>query len=203
MASSNPDDITREEILRAGLRLYRKYGPNRVTMDEVAIALGRSRTSLYYYFKNRDEFFLAVLDMIVDDVMKEIRQVVAGVGTLYEKIYAFCFAKIKTSEDWRHVFTVMWTAMNTEEKNKHTKTMGVLHQKLMHKEGLILKEILTDAINQTEIRRISSADQDMLAFILSSSIRGLRNEIFDRNAPHDIKSAMHLLSSIIAVWAKG
>jgi AcrR family transcriptional regulator len=199
--TTNSDDIIREEILRAGLRLYRKYGPQKVTMDEVANALGRSRTSLYYYYKNREEFFLAVLDLIVDDVMADIRQAVSQVDNIYEKFNAFCLAKIKTSKDWRNVFNIIYPNMNADEKNKHVKTGTILHQKLMHKEGIVVKEILSEAVNKKEIRVISSTDQDMLGFILSSAIRGLRNEIFDANAPYDIKDALRLLSEIIARWA--
>lgn len=88
-AQIHPDDITQEEILRAALRLYQKFGPTKVTMDDVATASGRSRTSLYYYYKNRDEIFQAVVEKIADEMAVEIRQAVAAAVTLPDKIYAF------------------------------------------------------------------------------------------------------------------
>jgi len=198
--TAKPDDSIQEDILRAAIGLYRKYGPARVTMDEVANATGRSRTSLYYYYKNREEIFQAVLDTIVDDVIKEIRRDVNNAGTIQEKISAFCFAKITTTGTWRHVFKAMWASMNAEEKTKHTKIMELLHSKLVYNEGLIIKEILSESINKKEIRSITPAEQDMLGFILSSSIRGLRNEIYDKNDPHDMKDALRLLSAVISNW---
>jgi len=39
-------------------------------MDDVAKATGRSRTSIYYYFKNRDEMFRAAVDAIVVEMAK-------------------------------------------------------------------------------------------------------------------------------------
>jgi AcrR family transcriptional regulator len=204
MQTSNPvkEDIIQQQILRAAIRLYRKFGPAKVTMDEVAHATGRSRTSLYYYYKNREEIFQAVLDTIVDDVIMEIRRDVDNAGTIHEKINALCLAKIKTSDNWRNVFKAMWASMNAEEKTKHTKIMGSLHSKLVYNEGLIIQEILTDSINKKEIRPITHAEQDMLGFILSSSIRGLRNEIYEKNDPHDLKDALRLLADIITKWAK-
>jgi len=195
------DEIVQQEILRVALRLYRKFGPHKVTMDDVANATGRSRTSLYYYYKSRDEIFQAVLDTIVNDVAEQIRRAAADAGTLNDKLYAFCLTKIKTTEDWKSILNV-WTSMETDEKLKHAKTkeMDALHKKLIHQESIILNEILSSAINQKEIRAISAAEQDTLIFIISSSIRGIRREIYDMNDPHDIKTAVRLLSDMISSW---
>ncbi|MGN6181174.1 MAG: TetR/AcrR family transcriptional regulator [Mucilaginibacter sp.] len=201
MTISKADDIVQQEILQAGLRLYRKYGPDKVTMDEVANATGRSRTSLYYYYKNRDELFQAVLDGIADSVIKEIRQAVLGAENVHDKIHAFCTAKIKTSNAWRNVFNTMQAAMDAEERIKHNRIKGILHKKLIHNEGIIIKEILSEAMNKNEIRAVSSSEQDMLAFVLSSSVRGLKSEIYDKNDPHDMGEALLLLTDIVTRWA--
>jgi AcrR family transcriptional regulator len=200
MTVSKPDDIVQQEIIQAGLRLYRKYGPDKVTMDEVANATGRSRTSLYYYYKNRDELFQAVIDGIADDVIKDIRRAVGEAETVHDKIHAFCAAKIRTSEAWRNVFNTLWMNMNAEERTKHTRMKGALHQRLMHNEGIIIKEVLAKAMNKKEIMPVDSMEQDMLAFILCSSIRGIKSEIHDKNDPHNMEDALSLLSDIMAKW---
>jgi AcrR family transcriptional regulator len=188
--SAHPDDIAQEEILRAALLLYQKFGPNKVTMDDVANASGRSRTSLYYYYKNRDEIFLAVLDTIVNDIAKEIRQAVANVGSLEDKIYAFCITKLKTSEDWKSILTVI------------VKSMETLHKKLIHAESVILNEILTEAVRRKEMRELPPGEQDMLVFLISTSIRGLRREILELNDPHDLKAALRLQTDILVKWLR-
>jgi len=202
MAATVNDDIVQEEILRAAIKLYRKFGPNKVTMDDVANATGRSRTSLYYYYKNRDEIFQAVLDTIVNDVATEIRSAVAATTDIDGKLYAFCITKLKTSDDWKSVFNAMWASMDSDEKTKHTKAMDTLHKKLIHKESILLNEILTDALKRKGIRSITAAEQDMLAFLVSSGIRGLRREIYDHHDPHDLQAAVRLLTDMIAKWLK-
>lgn len=200
MTVSKPDDIVQQEIIQAGLRLYRKYGPDKVTMDEVANATGRSRTSLYYYYKNREELFQAVVDGIADDVIKKIKFAVSKAGTFHDKIHAFCSAKIKTSNAWRNVFNTLWINMDVEERTKHTRMKGTLHKRLMHNEEIIIKEILAEAMNKKEIRPVESKEQDMLAFILCSSIRGIKSEIHDKNDPHSMEEALSLLSAVVAKW---
>jgi AcrR family transcriptional regulator len=196
---TNQDDITHQEILQAALRLYRKSGPTNVTMDNVAKATGRSRSSLYYYFKNRDEIFQAVLDRIAEDVAAGISLAVAAAENLNDKIYAFCSTKIKTSQEWKRVFGAMDQSMDADEKSKHTKIMDALHKKLIYLERGILLEAMV-AGGRQPARIPNNAELDMLAFIISSGIRGIRREIYDHNDPHDAKAAAQLLSAMVTKW---
>jgi len=193
------DDIIHEEILQAALRLYRKSGPTKVTMDNLAKATGRSRSSLYYYFKNRDEIFQAVLERIAEDVAAEIRLSVAAAANLNDKIFAYCLAKIRTTQEWKYVFNAMHQLMDADEISKHTKLMDALHKKLIYLERGILAEAFLAAGQQTA-RIPGNDEQDMLAFIISSAVRGIRREVYDHNDPHDAKVAAHLLSGMVTKW---
>lgn len=195
---SNQDDIIHQEILQAALRLYRKSGPSNVTMDNVAKATGRSRSSLYYYFKNRDEIFQAVLNRIAEDVADEIRIAVAAASSLNKKIYAFCLTKIKTSEEWKRVFRAIDKLMDADEKSTHTKAIDALHKKLIYMERGILIEAMSEVL--PPVRTLNNAELDVLAFIISSGVRGIRREIYDHNDPHDAKAAAILLSDMITKW---
>jgi len=202
LTQANTDELVQEEILRAALRLYQKLGPDKVTMDDLAKATGRSRTSLYYYYKNRDEIFLAVLDTLARDVATEIRRVVSNVTKISDKIYAFCMAKLKTSQDWKPVLNAMWASVDAGDPLKHSIRWDALHKKLVYQEAMILNEILAATAHQRGFRTLSAGEQDTLAFIISSGIRGLRREIYDQNDPHDIKEAVQLLTDMIVKWLK-
>jgi len=199
---SSQDDIIQQEILGAAIRLYQKFGPNGFTMDDLAAAAGRSRTSLYYYYKNRDEIYQAVMDKIARDIAAEIRQAVAMAESLRDRIFAFCSAKLKSSEDWKKVFRAMITSMDAEEQSKHANMMYSWHKKLIHHESMILNEILADAMRRKEIRAISPADQDQLVFLIYSGIRGFRREILELDDPHDMKTTLSLLTDLVVTWLK-
>jgi len=205
MSSPSPasqDDIIQQEILQAAIRLYQKFGPNGFTMDDLANSTGRSRTSLYYYYKNRDEIYQAVMDKIARDMAADIRKEVAATETLRDKIYAFCDTKLKASEQWKKVFSAMMASMDEEEQSKHAKVMYSWHKKLIHHESMILNEILADATRRKEIRAIPPGDQDTLVFLIYSGIRGFRREIFELDDPHDMKAALRLLTDIVVKWLK-
>lgn len=201
-AALNSDEIAQEEILQAALRLYQKFGPGKVTMDDIATASGRGRTSLYYYYKNRDEIYQAVMDKVAGEMAIEMRRAVRAVEKLEDKIYAFCYTKIKTSENWKNVLDTIWTAMTVEEQSRHAKGMFGLHNKLLYHEGVILNEVLIDAARASEMRAINATDQDMLVFFISSGLRGLRREIVELNDPHDMNAALRLLTEMVVKWLK-
>ena len=201
-APASQDDIIQQEILKAAIRLYQKFGPNGFTMDDLAAAAGRSRTSLYYYYKNRDEIYQAVMDKIARDIAAGIRQAVTAAETLRDKIYAFCDTKLKTSEEWKKVFSAMMATMDAEEQSNHAKVMYSWHKRLIHYESVILNEILAGATRRKEMQAISPGDQDTLVFLIYSGIRGVRREIFELNDPHDLKAALQLLTDMVVKWLK-
>jgi hypothetical protein len=92
--------------------------------------------------------------------------------------------------------------MSVEEQSRHARVMAVLHNRLIFHESIILNEILADAARRKEMRAISPGDQDMLVFLISSGIRGLRREIFELNDPHDMKAALRLMTDMVVKWLR-
>jgi len=54
--STIKEDIIQEQILQAAKQLFSVHGLHKVTMDDVAKAIGKGRSSLYYYYKSKDEY---------------------------------------------------------------------------------------------------------------------------------------------------
>lgn len=197
--STLPPQDDQAEILQAVLRLYRQFGPDKVAMDDIAKATGRSRTALYYYFKNRDEVFRAAIDAIVLDIAKELRKAVADVQPLEEKVFTFCVAKLRISREWKLILNSMWANMDLKERTGHLKTTEGLHRKLVYQEGLVLREILATA---TGVRVLSAEEIDNWVFVITSGIRGIRNELPDQNLTQAVKASIRVLSDMATMWLK-
>src|SRR5258707_3193123 len=52
---------TRDEILRAGLKVFADKGFRAATMEDIALELDATKGLLYYHFKTKDEILKAVL----------------------------------------------------------------------------------------------------------------------------------------------
>jgi len=51
----------REEILRAGSECFARFGFDKTTLDDIGQVAGLNKASLYYYFKNKEDIFIAVV----------------------------------------------------------------------------------------------------------------------------------------------
>lgn len=56
------NDSRRKEILEKSTECFIKFGFNKTTLDEIGDAIGFNKAALYYYFKNKEELFIQVVN---------------------------------------------------------------------------------------------------------------------------------------------
>ena len=49
----------KEQILQGAQKLFQSKGLGSITMEEVAQSIGKGKSSLYYYFKSKEDLFMA------------------------------------------------------------------------------------------------------------------------------------------------
>ncbi|MFA6245379.1 MAG: TetR/AcrR family transcriptional regulator [Mucilaginibacter sp.] len=194
------NDILPEQILQAALQLYLKHGLKKVTMDDVSKVIGKSRSAIYYYYKNRDEIFDAVMEMLIRDIMDEIKLAVAKGGSTEEKLKIFCLAKVKLSEEKSGVFAAMEAGMNVDERSRHATTLTAVHKKLMKAESDLLAAVFAAGVEKGEVKRVKPNDLERVIFILLSSIRGIRREMKQDNDFSELKPTVDTLTAMAMHW---
>ena len=55
-------DKFREKIVLCASKIFSRYGFKKTTMEEIARALNKGKSSIYYYFSSKEEIFEAVID---------------------------------------------------------------------------------------------------------------------------------------------
>src|SRR5277367_2209415 len=108
------DDLFQEQVIKAAQQLFRQYGLQKVTMDDVARAIGKGRSSLYYYYKSKDEIFDAVMDIDIADMLAAITHAVAAAPGVEQKIKAFCVAKLNVLHQKRAFYNVLDMGMDAD-----------------------------------------------------------------------------------------
>ena len=73
-------DFAREQLLDAAWRCYQQYGVGKTTVEHVAREAKVSRTTVYRYFRNRNEVLNSVLLREVDVLVALLDERVAGAG---------------------------------------------------------------------------------------------------------------------------
>jgi AcrR family transcriptional regulator len=76
-----------EEILDAALRVFARRGLHKTNLEEVAKEAGISKGTIYLYFKNKEELFVAAAHRVVpspDEIYRERRTIPASHPSLYQ-----------------------------------------------------------------------------------------------------------------------
>ena len=164
------EDIIQQQILQAAQQLFQKHGYQKVTMDDVAKAIGKGRSSLYYYYKNKDEVFDAVMDAEISDIFAEISRMVAQATTVEQKLRAFGITKTKVSRKRKSFFEALETGMNPDEMSQYVQKKQAVQKKIRKEDAALLNQVLAQV-------NIDPKEKETLIFVFMSSLRGLKREM--------------------------
>lgn len=67
---------TKEKILTVASRIFGKYGFQKTTVDEIARTAHKAKGSVYYYFKSKEDLFLAVVQQEINVLKSGLTRVI-------------------------------------------------------------------------------------------------------------------------------
>jgi len=191
------DDLIQEQILQAAQQLFQQYGLHKVTMDEVAKAIGKGRSSLYYYYKSKDEIFDAVMDAEMKEILTEIAQAVDQAPDMEQKINAYCTTRLKITQKRRMFYNIIENGMNADELSDYRKLRNTRHQRFRQLEIPLLRGILNFGIAKGQIRAMGQKEQDALIFVLLSTLQGFKREMLLKKSFHSIDPGITMLTNLV------
>jgi AcrR family transcriptional regulator len=191
------DDVIQQQILEAARRLFHVFGLHKVTMDDVAKAVWKGRSSIYYYYKSRDEIFDAVVNIDIHEMLAVITANVKKAKTVEEQIYAFFISKLEILRGRQSFYNKLDMGMDADAISRLNKSKVIHHKLIMKLEGELLHNILTGGIKRGELKPISKKEKEMLIFVLLSSLHGLKREVAMENKFDDIKPIVQTLSRMV------
>jgi AcrR family transcriptional regulator len=92
MTESNAAMARRDDIVRAAIGVFLRYGYARTTMHDIAQAAGLTRPTLYLTFADKERIFTSVVEKMIDDKLTEIRGGLQRQKTLETKLRFACNA---------------------------------------------------------------------------------------------------------------
>jgi len=69
-------ELKRKSIIQEAKNCFARFGYEKTTLDDIGKRVGMNKSSLYYYFKNKEEIYTEVVvqeaDLIITDLQKEM-----------------------------------------------------------------------------------------------------------------------------------
>src|SRR6202012_3254338 len=96
ITAPDQQDVKKEKILEAAHHRFLHFGYSKTTMNEIAGDLSMSKALLYYYFPDKSQLYVAVMQRVADEYLNQLK---GKVNTFSELKEAFIF-QIDTQHDF-------------------------------------------------------------------------------------------------------
>lgn len=171
------EEILREKILAGAAKLFQKFGLEKTTIEDIAREAGKGKSTLYYYFKSKEDIFDAIIKEENQKFFSVLQQAVSEATTGMDKLTVFCKARLENLKYWTNLYNVM--VQEGIEALRTGRGGPSARHRIQHdnKETSILKSILQYGIVTGEFRVFSESELDMIAFVFMSSMHGMEMDL--------------------------
>jgi AcrR family transcriptional regulator len=162
--------VKRDSIIIAASGVFRKYGYRKTTMDDIAMAMGKGKSSIYYYFRNKDEIFIGVLEMEVNLLKKQLKEAVKQKKGYRDKLRAYIITRMVGFEGMINFYNAV--------KNEYLSQFEFMEQirsKYDQEEIAIVKGILDGGVEKGDFL---IDDTDLASVALVTSMKGFEIPLF-------------------------
>ncbi len=90
---------TRVLLVDVARQLFAQYGKSNVTMNDIAVASNKGRRTLYTYFRNKDEVYLAVIENELDHLIERLQVVMDKNLSPEKKLEEYIFVRFKAIKE--------------------------------------------------------------------------------------------------------
>lgn len=86
---------TRQKLVDVARQLFAKKGLDDTTMNDIAVASGKGRRTLYTYFKNKEEIYYAVIEAEMERLTESMKDVASHDMHPVEKIVEIIYTHLR------------------------------------------------------------------------------------------------------------
>jgi len=168
---------TKQMILDAGIRIFAEQGYYHTSMEEIAKAANVTRGAVYWHFKSKEDFILAMADSIYNETSELIKLYFSRGTTLGDKL----------SETIKNIG--YWYLEDEQICQKR----NALHSVMIGKSQSLMDKVFHNIFPSEEF----PTDHDFIAFIIRGIQETLHIRLSDKENDREIRDGFLLLISFV------
>jgi len=188
------NDELRAEIVGSAKRLFQQYGYKKTTVSDIAKAMGKVKSAIYYYFPDKESLLRAVIDEEIGKLIRSINDAVQKASTPEEKLRVYAFIR---SLEIRRLSTE-YTRFQAEYDQLFP-LVKEIHERYDHFERDTLKGILEVGM---ELGHFNKTDSAMLADAILLWLKGLEAQLSSFGSEEALKEAVEHLVNVLLFGIK-
>jgi AcrR family transcriptional regulator len=157
----------KEQIVRATVECITKHGYHNFSMQDVARTAGVSKGIIHYYFLNKDELMMCVLDKVAGDIERVLGEEMSSITDPWRRMEIFidvCFDIVRNTKEYYQVNMDFWTQIN--QKDEIRKVIAVHYAKFR----VAAAAVIQDGVDKGAFKKV---DSNAYASIVIAVVDGL------------------------------
>ncbi|NHZ85464.1 MAG: TetR family transcriptional regulator [Planctomycetia bacterium] len=182
-------DIKKETILAVAEKFFARFGIRKTTMDEIAKMARIGKSTLYYYFKSKEDIFAEVIHKEARILKRKLRENISMVSTPQEKLVAYVLTRMKHLKELSNYYSTL-----TDEYLVHYSFVERTRKDFTKYEIDMLKTILFEGIEKG-VFQVDEVDVAAQAIVIT--MKGLEYPLIVQEDAKDMENTIHKMLNIL------
>lgn len=100
----------KEKIVLVSSEIFSQYGFKKTTMEEIAVALRKGKSSIYYYFKSKEEIFEAVIDKEAQMLKNELSAAIKNTNDPETRLRNYVKVRMESFEKLSNYYNAIFNS---------------------------------------------------------------------------------------------
>lgn len=182
-------DEIRTNIVDVASKIFTRFGFRKTTMEEIAMASKKGKSTIYYYFRSKEDIFKATVEKEAEELKNDLSKAINDIDDPIEKLRTFLlFRREKLS-----TLTNYYAALKSSHLD-HLEFIKKMRNDYDKNEIKILKSILQTGIEQGKFR---VEEPELAALAIATAMKGLEIPLFIRKEHGNIEDRLDSLINFL------
>jgi len=182
-------DEYRTKIILTASRIFSLYGFRKTTMEELSKALNKGKSSIYYYFRSKEDIFEAVVLFEANLLRTQLTTAIKEVDSPPDKLRNYIFVRMRAFEKLSNYYNAVF------DKNlDHYEFIEKIRARY-DREELAMLRLLVYVGKSRGVFEIE--DSEYTAMAIQTMLKGLEVPLFWHKREIDINSRLEAILHLI------
>jgi AcrR family transcriptional regulator len=183
------DDI-RLKLIDEARHIFARFGYNKATIDDIAKAAGKGKSTFYYYFASKDEIFKAVIEKEAGLLRAKLIESISNDKSPVDKVKNYILTRLESFKE----LVNFYNAIRAEGLGALS-VFEEIREKYDKEQSNIIKMILLESISKNEYR---IEDIELVTDAMAVILKGLEYHImFKIDGVQFIKSRIDRIIDLV------
>ncbi len=182
-------DEVKETIVNVARHIFTRFGFKKTTMDEIAVASRKGKSSIYYYFSSKEEIFQAVVEKEATILKEELHKLNQETDSPALKLKMHVLTRMRTMEKLSNFYCAI-----KDDYLSHLDFIEKIRKKYDQEEIQMMEKILIEGV---EKGIFEIEDTSLAAIAIVTALKGIEVPLFhgteERDIEHRLEQVIHIL----------